>query len=1135
MTTTSRQNNLILAEDWKRIYQTFKNADFKSYDFENLRRVIITYLQENYPEDFNDYIESSEYLALIDAIAFLGQSLSFRIDLASRENFIDIADRKESVLRLARMLSYNAKRCKAASGLLKFDTVSTTESVVDSNGRNLSQQVIVWNDPTNNNWYEQFILVLNAAMAPNTQFGNSEGEAVIDGIITQQYRFNTNTTDVPIYSYSRAVSSRSTAFEIVSTVFPDGEKITEESPMPGNQLGFIFRSDGKGAASAGTGFYLMFKQGSLELADFVIQQPTTNERVSVDSSNINDDDVWLYRLDSNGLQSDEWTKVPALSGNNIIYNSISKDVRDIFTVITTANDKVELQFSDGIYGNLPQGAFRVYYRVSNGLTYSISPNEMRGISVSVPYINAAGTPHTLTFTLSLKYTVNNAAASETVASIRSKAPALYYTQNRMITGEDYNLAPLSASQDVLKVKAVNRTSSGISRNFDIIDATGKYSKVNVFADDGILYKHETEKALSLKFKNKSEIVNFIRHTVETEINGPGLYNFYLGKFDKILFSDRNIHWLQITVDGDSSTGYFRNVNDQTKLKVGNYTSTNLKYIEAGSLVKFTAPTGKAFKNNKLVPLDTSDFEQKDRLWVRVVSVIGDGTNANRGVLANGKGPITFSEVVPTDAVITQIVPKFITNIGDALETEVINLINNYSNFGLRYSVADRDWKIITASNLNTSAQFFSSGLAGDTSGLNLDSSWLLAFVYDGIKYDVHIRELDFIFESLQQNRFYFDSRQKVYDIKTKQTVKDQVNVLGINTDFNRITPIKNDIRFEIVDNVRFEDGYQSTSGVKLAFFDSDDDGIIDNPDSFEIIAGADDNLKFLFFKKSTDEYGATVYQYIDNSSGAIKLASRTNLVNINNYNNGDLVYFYDQTEDVVKRVNKSTNTFEIESSYRANIGRDKVRFQYIHNAGVDRRIDPSVSNIIDVYILTRSYDTDYRNYLAGYASKPIAANSDQLRIQFGSGLNAIKSVSDEIIYHPVQFKPLFGAKADVQFQAQFKVVKNPSRTISDNDIKVRIIAAMNEFFAVDGWDFGDKFYFTEMATYVINQLSPDISNFVLVPRQTTQKFGSLFEIQSRQDEIFVSAATVDDIVIVDSITASEINLDSNSIISNTSQ
>ena len=72
MSATDRQNRLLVAEDWKRIYQSYRNADFKSYDFDNLRRTMINYLRQNYPEDFNDYIESSEYLALIDLIAFLG-------------------------------------------------------------------------------------------------------------------------------------------------------------------------------------------------------------------------------------------------------------------------------------------------------------------------------------------------------------------------------------------------------------------------------------------------------------------------------------------------------------------------------------------------------------------------------------------------------------------------------------------------------------------------------------------------------------------------------------------------------------------------------------------------------------------------------------------------------------------------------------------------------------------------------------------------------------------------------------------------------------------------------------------------------------------------------------------------------
>ena len=219
MASTSRQNNLILNQDWTRIYQTFKNADFKSYDFENLRRVIITYLRENYPEDFNDYVESSEYLALIDAVAFLGQSLAFRIDLASRENFIELAERRESVLRLARMLSYNAKRNQPAKGLLKFDTVTTTEELTDSNGKNLAQQLIQWNDPTNTNWLEQFLLLLNSAMADNTEFGRSQGSATIQGIPTEQYRFRSTNTDVPIYTFCKTVSGRAFVFEILSTSF----------------------------------------------------------------------------------------------------------------------------------------------------------------------------------------------------------------------------------------------------------------------------------------------------------------------------------------------------------------------------------------------------------------------------------------------------------------------------------------------------------------------------------------------------------------------------------------------------------------------------------------------------------------------------------------------------------------------------------------------------------------------------------------------------------------------------------------------------------------------------------------------------------------------------------------------------
>jgi hypothetical protein len=148
-------------------------------------------------------------------------------------------------------------------------------------------------------------------------------------------------------------------------------------------------------------------------------------------------------------------------------------------------------------------------------------------------------------------------------------------------------------------------------------------------------------------------------------------------------------------------------------------------------------------------------------------------------------------------------------------------------------------------------------------------------------------------------------------------------------------------------------------------------------------------------------------------------------------------------------------------------------------------------------------------------------------------LTPIKSISDDIIYHPVKYKVLFGAKADAKLQAVFKIVKNQNQSVNDNDLKVRVVTAINGFFDINNWDFGDRFYISELITYILNQTAPDISNLIIVPRQSSQEFGSLFEIQSTPDQLLISGATVDDIEIVSAITASEVRASATSIVTTT--
>ena len=72
-------------------------------------------------------------------------------------------------------------------------------------------------------------------------------------------------------------------------------------------------------------------------------------------------------------------------------------------------------------------------------------------------------------------------------------------------------------------------------------------------------------------------------------------------------------------------------------------------------------------------------------------------------------------------------------------------------------------------------------------------------------------------------------------------------------------------------------------------------------------------------------------------------------------------------------------------------------------------------------------------------------------------------------------------------QADFKIVKNPDIVINDNDVKSKVIIAVNEFFALDNWEFGETFYFPELSAFVMQKLAPNIVTFVVVPKQEKSK------------------------------------------------
>tara|TARA_B110000977_G_scaffold177065_1_gene233242 strand:- start:670 stop:4056 length:3387 start_codon:yes stop_codon:yes gene_type:complete len=1126
MAITTRQNSLLVAEDWKKIYQTFKEADFQSYDFETLRKSMIDYLRLYYPEDFNDFIESSEFIALIDLIAFLGQGLAFRGDLNARENFIDTAERRESILKLVRLINYAPKRNIPASGLLKILSVRTTEPVVDSDGINLSGVTVNWNDRTTENWQEQYLTVLNAALSTSQRIGRPGNSTTINGIRTEEYEVNLSASTSPqVFPFSKNVEGNDLSFEFISATSVNSTTLYEVPPKPAAKFNLIGRTDGFGNSSANTGYFVNFKQGSLGSRDFTLEETVPNRVINVDISGINNTDVWVYRLDANGSPYELWAAVPALTGTNIAYNNINQTNRKIYQIVTKTNDQIDLVFGDGVFAEIPQGSFRIYYRTSSGLTYKITPDEMQGVQISMNYISKNNRVETLTLTTSLQGTVTNASGRETTEEIRQKAPQQYYTQNRIVTGEDYNIFPFTAFSNIVKVKAVNRTSSGISRYLDVIDSTGKYSSTNIYGMDGWFYSDELIENFTFSFSSTNDIINIIRINLSDKLESKEMLNFYYEKFTR--YTSADFYWQQSSVGTNLTTGYFTNSLGDPQ-QIGGFVGSTRQYIVPGALIKFSAPAGQYFDAGNYLKTGTPAKEgERTEFFASVKAVVTDGTNQGVGELSDGTGPVSLNDIVPTGAEITQILAPFATVLSSTIEQEMLEYISLHRDFGLRYDQATQSYFVIKADNLDITSDF-SLTYAGNDTGSSLDASWVIRFSSDGELYTVYTRSFNFIFESKMETRFYFDPDIRVFDPASGKLITDYIKILKINSKPDSADALALDYKMEIHNVFTETDGYEDTTKIKVTFPDSDQDGVPDNVDVFTKIVAplVNSTDKFVFFTTNTDVDGYVRYEPVYTTTISTEYATLAAIeADKNNYNNGAL--FFATTAKLFYRLDISgaVRTLTNVTNYTFKVGKGSLYFQYRHNSPNNRRIDPSPSNIIDLYILTKTYDEDFRAWVTDSTGKivaPTAPTDEELRTEFAS-LENYKPVSDAILFSNAKFKPLFGTKADSGLRAIFKVVKNQTSTVSDSEVKSKMISAINTFFGNGNWDFGDTFYFSELSTYLHTALSPQVASIVLVPTGTGQVFGDLYQVDCDPDEIFISAATVDNITIIPAVTATQLN------------
>lgn len=483
------------AEIWERTYDAFQQINFAAWDYNTVKQSLLDYIKIYRSEDFSDFIESSEFITILEIFAYVAELLAYRIDVNAHENFITTAQRKESVLRLARLLSYNASRNIPARGLIKISSISTTERLFDSRGNDITNKIVYWNDSNNSNWKEQFILILDKVF--DQQFGSvlPSDRVQINDILFELYQMNSLPLSNEVIPFATYVSGKTYPMEIVPTRLSRELGPYEKRPEKNQKTSLMYLSDGLGDASPNTGFFFYVKQGTLSKRTIAFDGITPNQFVDIKVSNCNETDVWVNNVDAetgsitigdsiNGLRNGEWERVDIANSQNILFNS--NPFTNKFEVQTLDNDQFRVIFGDGNFAKIPSGKFDIWYRVSANEDVIIPTSALQNVGISIPYFNSNNKEETLTIAASLTSAIQNSAPSEDIERIRRIAPSVYYTQDRMVNGRDYNEFMLQDSS-ILKLRAINRTFAGDSKYIAWHDPKDSYENVKMFGDDLVVY------------------------------------------------------------------------------------------------------------------------------------------------------------------------------------------------------------------------------------------------------------------------------------------------------------------------------------------------------------------------------------------------------------------------------------------------------------------------------------------------------------------------------------------------------------------------------------------------------------------------------------------------------------------------
>ena len=100
-----------------------------------------------------------------------------------------------------------------------------------------------------------------------------------------------------------------------------------------------------------------------------------------------------------------------------------------------------------------------------------------------------------------------------------------------------------------------------------------------------MYKEDVVRKTSFTFNTRTDVEGVIENVITSILSNTETINFYNDKFPKIIVADLSSS--PVSNATNMSTGPITDSN-KTAYQVGTFTGSGLRFIETGSLIKFTA-------------------------------------------------------------------------------------------------------------------------------------------------------------------------------------------------------------------------------------------------------------------------------------------------------------------------------------------------------------------------------------------------------------------------------------------------------------------------------------------------------------------------------------------------------------------